>query len=262
MSSRASTVCRAVPAISEFQSGVRSQVVGRHFGATISTVFQPWRTALGGHIVAVEAYARSRSKRGEDLSPWRLFSDVSVDHDLVSLDRLCRTVHALNHFAVAASEQALVLNVDARLLRAVPERHGEFFGQVLALLGVSPAHIYIEIRTIHQFDLTRLRQIMASYRKQGFAVAVNAEGALHARSLAQLLLPDLLMLDADVYTPEQLNRLVAALAGSAVKIAIKRIESAAQAEAIKAAGANWVQGHYFDYPAANMADAALAEVVQ
>ena len=250
---------RAVPAISGLQVGARGQVVGHHYGANISTAFQPWRARAGEEIVAVEAYARSDSKHGEDLSPWQLFADVAVDNDLVNLDRLCRTVHALNHFAVAGADCLLVLNVDARLLRAVPARHGEFFGKVLTLLGVSPANIVIEIRTIHQFDLSRLRQIVASYRKNGFAVAVNAEDAIHALSLAQLLAPEILMLDAIGYTPDQLRRYVAALVGHGVKIAVKRIETAEQAAALRAAGADWVQGYHFDQSSTRVADEAIAE---
>ena len=248
---------RAAPAISGLQVGDGGQVVGRHYGANISTSFQPWRTPDGERVMAVEAYARSDSKHGEDLSPWRLFADTAVDNDLVNLDRLCRTVHTLNHFTVADAKRPLVLNVDARLLRSVPARHGEFFGRVLALLGVSPAKIVIEIRTIHQFDLTRLRQIVANYRKHGFAVAVNAEGAIHARSLTQLLAPDILMLDALGFSPDQLHRLVVALDGGGVKIAAKRIETAEQAEAVRAA--DWVQGHHFDHPSATLADEAIAE---
>jgi len=84
----------AAPAISGLQVGDGGQVVGRHYGANISTAFQPWWTPAGEHVVAVEAYARSDSKHGERLSPWRLFADVAVDDDLINLDRLCRTVHA------------------------------------------------------------------------------------------------------------------------------------------------------------------------
>ena len=250
---------RAAPAISGLQVGDGGQVVGRHYGANISTAFQPWRTPAGEHVVAVEAYARSHSKHGEDLSPWRLFADAAVDNDLVSLDRLCRTVHTLNHFTVADAKRPLVLNVDVRLLRSVPAQHGEFFSRVLTLLGVSPTNIIIEIRTIHQFDLTRLRQIVASYRKHGFAVAVNAEGAMHARSLSQLLEPDILMLDALSFAPDQLHRIVGVLVGGRVKIAVKRIETAEHADA--GSDANWVQGHHFDHPSATLAGQSTAEAV-
>lgn len=177
-------VRRALPAITGLQLSEHGRVVGKYYGAYISSTFQPWRSAAGGEIVAYEAYARSHSKNGEDLSPWQLFADAAVDSDLVTLDRLCRTVHALNFFSRLDLAQPLVLNVDGRLLHAVSERHGEFFGKVLSLLGVSPQRIVIEIHTSHLLDLTRLKQVLASYRRYGFVVAVNAESTIHARSYA------------------------------------------------------------------------------
>lgn len=249
---------RAVPAVSGLQVGERGQVVGRYYGANITSAFQPWRAPAGGEIVAIEAYARSHSKQGDGLSPWHLFADNAVDNGLVALDRLCRTVHTINYLAVADGDRPLVLNVDARLLDAVPERHGEFFGKILSLLGIPAANIVIEIRTVHQFDLSRLRRILASYRKNGFAVAVNAEGTIHARSLAELLAPDILMLDARGYSPDDLRRQAGALVGQGPRLAVKRVETAAAAEAVAAAGADWVQGFFFDQPSALPAAAPLA----
>lgn len=238
---------RAVPSISGLRADQRGKVVGRYYGATISSVFQPWRLPTSGHVIAVEAYARSHSKHGEGVSPWQNFADSVVDTDLVTLDRLCRSVHALNHFTVAENNFPLVLNVDARLLNAVPERHGEFFGKVLTLLGVAPKNIVIEIRTIHQFDLTRLRTILASYRKYGFTVAVNAEGTLHARALADLLQPEFLLLDTLGISPEEIRRQVSMLSARGVRIGVKRIETAAMAEAVLDTGVDWVQGHHYDH---------------
>ena len=237
----------------------RSQIVGKFYGATISTQFQPWRRPQDGAIVAVEAYARSQSRAGEGLSPWQSLADAAVDVDLVLLDRLCRTVHALNFFAPAGAASALtplVLNVDARLLHAVPERHGEFFGKVLGLLGVSPKQIVIDIRTHQLLDLSRLRQILASYRRHGFKVAVNADGMIHARSLADLLAPDILMLDALQFTPERLARHAASLVRGGVQVAVKRIETAGQLAAAKDASVAWIQGFHLDMPAAETAAVA------
>lgn len=243
---------RAVPALPELSVAASGQVVGRYHGAVIGSAFQAWRATDGRQVLAVEAYARSCSKHGAELSPWQLFADGAGSDQLVPLDRLSRTVHALNHFMVAGADRPLVLNVDARLLDAVPQRHGEFFGKLLQLLGVDPQRIVIEIRTTHQFDLTRLREILASYRRHGFAVAVNAEGAIHARSLAQLLAPDYLMLDAGSFPADELGRYVALLAAAKVRVAVKRIETQEQATVTRLAGAAWVQGHYFDRLAATL----------
>lgn len=243
----------ALPAVVRLQPAGRQQVTGRYYGAHISSTFQPWRNPAG-EIVAHEAYARAQSKHGSDLSPWQLFADAAVDSDLVALDRLCRTLHVLNFFSQRDVALPLVVNIDARLLQAVPERHGEFFGKVLALLGVAPARLVIEIHTAQTLDLSRLRQVLASYRRHGFAVAVNAESVLHARALAELLAPDILMIRAAALAPEALARHLGNLAGGGVRIALKHVETP-QAAAAAAAGIDWVQGWHFDPPAPQLAGA-------
>jgi EAL domain-containing protein (putative c-di-GMP-specific phosphodiesterase class I) len=252
-------VKRALPELVALQLTKRGgqgvqRVVGKLHGSYIASTFQAWRRPHDGALVAHEAYARSHSKNGEDVSPWQLFADAEVDHQLVTLDRLCRTVHALNYFAgddpglSSLPGLPLVLNVDARLLQAVPDRHGEFFSRVLALLDVAPEQIVIDIRTAQTFDLTRLRRVIANYRQHGFQVAVNAEGVIHARSLANFLAPDFLMLEADVFSPAALATLTATLAQNDVRIALKRVETPAQLAAAKDAGVHWVKGFLLDRP--------------
>jgi EAL domain-containing protein (putative c-di-GMP-specific phosphodiesterase class I) len=252
-------VHRALP---ELSSGLQltaranqgvARVVGKLHGSYIASSFQPWRRPQDGAVLAYEAYARSHSKSGEDVSPWQLFAEAEVDHQLVTLDRLCRTVHAINYFAIDDRGPPLVLNVDARLLSAIPERHGEFFGKVLDLLGVAAERIVIDIRTSQLFDLSRLRRVIASYRQFGFLVAVNAEGVIHARSLANLLTPDVLMLEADVFTPTALATLTATLAQSGVLVAVKHIETTDQLATARAAGVHWVKGFLLDRPASAVA---------
>jgi EAL domain-containing protein (putative c-di-GMP-specific phosphodiesterase class I) len=252
---------RILPELSRLQVMARGQkggrVVGKLHGSYISSIFQAWRRPHDGAAVAHEAYARSHSKNGEDISPWQLFAEAEVDHQLVALDRLCRTVHALNYFAGddrGLPGLPLVLNVDARLLQAVPDRHGEFFGKVLGLLGVAPERIVIDIRTAQTFDLTRLRRVIANYRQHGFQVAVNAEGVIHARSLANLLAPDFLMIEADVFPAAALATLTATLAQNDVRIAVKHIETADQLAAAKDAGVHWVKGFLLDQPSLAIAN--------
>jgi EAL domain-containing protein (putative c-di-GMP-specific phosphodiesterase class I) len=243
----------ALPEISGLQlsargSGGGKSVVAKLHGAYLGSAFQAWRSPCDGEVLAYEAYARSHSKHGENLSPWQLFAEVEVDDQLVTLDRLCRTVHALNYFAVGDPGQPLVLNVDARLLHCVPDRHGEFFSRVLGLLDVAPQRIVIDIRTSQLIDLSRLRRVIGNYRRHGFQVAVNAEGVMHARSLANLLMPDVLMLEADVLHPKALANMKSALAKDGVRVAVKRIETSDQLAVARDAGVDWVQGFLLDLP--------------
>lgn len=240
---------RTLPEITGLQLTPIRQVVGKFYGSYIATAFQPWRRPADHAVFAWEAYARSYSKNGADQSPGLLFADAAVDSDLVTLDRLCRTVHALNYCARGDFRQPLVLNVDTRLLHAVPEKHGEFFGKVLAMLDVAPGHIIIDINTTRVFDLSRLRQIIASYRRNGFAVAVSADSLIHARSVASLLRPNLLVVDGSAFTPDTLHRHASLLVRDGVRVGVKHIETSAHLDAALAAGVECVKGYLLDRPA-------------
>ena len=241
-------VRKVLPEVATLRQDEHGRVVGRFYGSYITTAFQAWRRP-NGSVVAQEAYARSHSRVGEGLSPWRLFAGTALDSELVALDRLCRTVHALNFFTQAddcQTQAELFVNVDARLLTAVPERHGEFFGKILGLLDVAPQRIVIDIPLNQRIDARELRQAIASYWRNGFRVALNAENIVHARALSGLIVPDYLMLDSDGLTLESLQRLTQDLARIGSQVIVKRIENAGQLEIAAVAGVTLVQGFHLD----------------
>lgn len=250
MNATAPTIARIAALFPEF-AGItvdQGKVVAPGFGGQFTTAFQPWRRAADGAIVAWEAYARPLAGAADGESPWRRQAAGEIDAGLIALDRICRTVHVLNYLAHGAPLLPLVLNVDARFLHAVPDRHGEFFGQVLAALGVAPQRIVIETRTSNLFDLSRFREVIDSYRSHGFQVAINAEGLIHARTLAEVLAPDHLMVEADLFGAPALRALVAALKPTGVAVAAKCIAREELAVAARCAGVAWVQGFFFDRP--------------
>ena len=238
-------VRKALPEIASLRQDEHGRIVGRFYGSYITTTFQPWRRP-DGTAIAQETYARSHSRVGEGLSPWRLFANTARDSELVALDRLCRTVHALNFVSQVDERQMLFVNVDARLLTAVPEKHGEFFGKILGLIELAPKRIVIDIPLNQRIDARELRLAIASYWRNGFRVALNAENVVHARTLSGLIVPDYLMLDSAGLTLESLQRLTQDLAHLGCQVIVKRIEEAEQLEIAAAAGVALVQGFYLD----------------
>ena len=99
------------------------------------------------------------------------------------------------------------------------------------------------------FDLSRLRQIIASYRRNGFAVAVSAESVIHARSVAHLLCPDLLILDASGFNADNLHQHASLLVRDGIRVGVKHIETSAHLHATLAAGVECVKGDFLDTPA-------------
>jgi EAL domain-containing protein (putative c-di-GMP-specific phosphodiesterase class I) len=238
-------VREVLPEVATLRQDEQGRVVGRFYGSYITTTFQTWRRPDGA-VVAQEAYVRSHSRIGDGLSPWRLFAETALDHELVALDRLCRTVHALNFSLQADERDVLFVNVDARLLTAVPERHGEFFGRILALAGIAPQQIVIDIPLSTRIDVRDLRKAIASYWRNGFRVALNAQNAVHASTLCDLIVPDFLMLEGNAVVPDTLQKLRQHLGHLGTKVIVKRIEAPAQLETAVTAGVELLQGFYLD----------------
>lgn len=226
-------------------------VVGRFFGTTITSAFQPLLAARGDQPVAWEALARSYSRDGDGLSPWRLFADAASDHDLVTLDRLCRAVHLLNFLAQipAGDVRPLFLNVHPRLLEAVTGDHGAFFRTVLNRLDVAPSRIVIDVPPLGPETQPRIRQVAENYRRHGFRVALSALNGLDAQLIGNWVQPDFLRLPADAWAGGDARRTADRLARLGVLTIATQVESQAQWQTVRTAGAVLGQGNWLGHPA-------------
>lgn len=99
-------------------------VAGDWFGCELTSVFQPVVVPGTGAVEGQEANLRVLGRGERSLSPWTLFAASASDDRLVELDRLARTVHAVNFVTPAEADGLLFLNVHGRLLAAVGGDHG------------------------------------------------------------------------------------------------------------------------------------------
>lgn len=167
-------------------------VVGDWFGCELASVFQPIVQPSDGSTVAYAAYLRIFGSGERALSPWTLFAANAHDDRLVALDRVARTVHALNFLDSVEGDGLLFLMVHGRLLAAVSGDHGTAFRKVVDALDLAPDRVVIEtpLEASRQPDLLAL--VVRNYRNNGFQVAVNVESpeqwaALSARVPAQFV---------------------------------------------------------------------------
>lgn len=162
-------------------------VVGDWFGCELSSVFQPIVRPADGSTIGYEAYLRILGSGERALSPWALFSSNADDDRLVALDRLARTVHALNFLVSVEGDGLLFLNVHGRLLAAVSSDHGAAFRKVVDALGLPPERIVIEtpLEASSQPDL--LAFVLRNYRNNGFQVAINVESPMQWQTLSGLV---------------------------------------------------------------------------
>lgn len=226
------------------------EVVGRYFGATITSAFQPLFRPDSNLPAAWEAFARSHSRDGDGLSPWRLFADAAEDHHLVTLDRLCRAVHTLNFLARGkeSGDRPLFLNVHARLLEAVTNDHGAFFRAVLSRLEVAPSRVVIDIPALGPGVNHRLRQVVANFRRQGFRVALSAGSRLDAQLLGHWVEPDYLRLPGVEWSAPETTKTVGQLTRQGVQVIATHIESELVRQLCQHGGAALLQGFWLGQP--------------
>ncbi|KHK58476.1 diguanylate phosphodiesterase [Ralstonia sp. A12] len=222
------------------------RVQGQFFHCALTSLFEPvWQLAADGSLAPAghEALMRTWARDGDlGLNPWKLFSLASDDSTLVELDRLCRLVHTLNYFA-RTDARRLVLNVHGRLLAAVAADHGKAFHRAVTALGLSPEQFVIQVPSTANDDLGLLLFVVDNYRRNGFAVAVQASDPAEAGALLVHAKPAYLKLDA---RRDWVTRHVVSLADSArelgVTLTLRRCERPSDLELARAAGITYVQG--------------------
>ncbi|QTQ38341.1 EAL domain-containing protein [Aromatoleum petrolei] len=146
------------------------------------------------------------------------------------MDRLARTVHALNFIASVGDDGLLFLNVHGRLLAAVAGDHGAAFRRVIDALGFPPARIVIEAPIVASRQADLLNFVLRNYRENAFRVAVNVESAAQWRALSEIVPADFIKIGAaalqvDGDAGEALDAL-RARAGSA-RVIVTRVEDRA-----------------------------------
>jgi EAL domain-containing protein (putative c-di-GMP-specific phosphodiesterase class I) len=228
----------------------RDRVVAQYFRSRLTSVFQPLVEADGGACVGHQGLVRVRGRGGDWAAPWTLFSHDVDAEGLVKLDRLCRTLHAVNYFGREDAQRSLFLNIESRLLTGVAADHGAYFESVLALLGISPARVVIVMPADAIDNPVAFVRSAISYRVRGFRVLVPVR-ANDAGDLSHVFLagPDF----ASVDLPEALREgrmaaLAQALRANGIRPVARRIESARDAAQARDAGFELLQGYHLGRP--------------
>ena len=225
-------------------------VAGHFFNNRLSSVFQPVIDGNGHHVIGHAAYIRSESDHKNVLPPWGIFALASED-TLVSLDRLCRTVHAINYFSTASGQGNLFVSVQPRLLESVKDDHGRAFEKVLNLIGVKTSRVVIEIPTEVNRDWKLLQHVINNYRSRGYRLAANHSGASDSW-MAELgdLYPDIVRLDAlALLEYDGTDRLLDTVHRFGAALLVRDIQTSQQMVSAIRAGADLLQGRFLGEPA-------------
>jgi len=247
----------------------RRGAVARYARITLSTRYAPiYSTASGslrGHAAVLDAHG--------DLNDLPLLQDSvfaipSSGAEYVHLDRLVRTLHALNYL-LHPEQRHLFVKVNLRHIENVPSGHGIVFENALRVCGLAPSSITLEIH-VEGKPTAALHAALDAYRARGYRIALARPG--HDWRDVDWLLPlrpDFVRLDAALLRePDALHTLALRLRNRGIQTLIEA-DGAAQSERAAASAIDLVQhpaiteNDYAEHPHAHAAttdaQAALRE---
>ena len=182
---------------------------------------------------------------GAPFDPFDRFDRIEADPQLVALDRLSRTLHAINFFG-AQRHGLLFLRVHERLLKSVKYDHGRHFSTVLMSFGLNPSRIAIELPSAAVAHRTFLGYLTKSYQRYGFKVAGNLPNAGQILSVSDMARLDFIKMDAGLALRDAM---VKPLVGYANRLRIplifNRVASEAQFDLLQQYDVRFVQGPLF-----------------
>ena len=196
---------------------------------------------LHGHAAAIQAYGLSNRIQ---MAPESVFVLPTDDEEFVYLDRLVRTLHALNYLT-RPTRGNLLLKVHPRHVLSVPAHHGLAFEDILRPCGLFPEQVTLEINTDRIDDTEHLLRAVASYRSRGYGVAISHFG--HSRldfGLLRELQPDLVKLDQLLLASSRpLGRIIDCLHRLPAKVMIEGNDSRVLRKVASATEIDLVQAH-------------------
>lgn len=232
------------------QRAADGRVVGHFFHCRLSSVFQPVFDVSERQVAGHAAYVRSDVTDDGALSPWGIFALATDDPVMVRLDRLCRTLHALNYFSAVPERQSLFVAVQPRLLESVKDGHGRAFEKVLDLIGVETSRVVIEIPLEVNRDWRLLKHVMVNYRSRGYRIALN-HGVENEGWMAELggLYPDFVRLEAgQLKRRSGMTALVDAIHRFGATLLVRDVETEQDMAAAVRVGADLLQGRFLGEP--------------
>lgn len=181
-----------------------------------------------------------------DGAPFDPFDTVEDDRELVALDRLARTLHAINFFG-AQRHGLLFLRVHERLLKSVKYDHGQHFSSVLVSFGLNPARVVIELPSAAVAHRTFLGYLTQSYQRHGFKVAGNLPNAGHIMSVSDMARLDFLKIDGAAVLRDAMAKPLLSYANRLrIPLIFDRVANETQFDALQQYGARFVQGPLFE----------------
>ncbi|PTB21064.1 diguanylate phosphodiesterase [Trinickia symbiotica] len=239
-------------------AGAPSALAHANFhGMRIESGYQPIFDVSMSGIQTLWSAPESADRFGDELGfqaltlspggmPFDRFESIEDSQELVALDRLARTLHAINFFG-AQQHGLLFLRVHERLLKSVKYDHGQHFSSVLISLGLNPSRIVIELPSAAVAHRTFAGYLAKSYQRHGFKVAGNLPNAGHIMTVSDMVRLDFLKIDGAAVLRDSMAKPLIAYANRLhIPLIFDRVATEAQFDSLQQFGARFVQGPLFE----------------
>jgi len=192
-----------------------------------------------GHAGVLRAFSLTS---GVPLLPESVFVLPTDDSEFVYLDRLVRTLHALNYL-IHRTPGNLLLPVHSRHIASVVSDHGLAFEEILRPCGLVPDPITLEIEIDGLEDTAHLKRAVRSYQARGYGIALSRFGrGAPDLGLLRELNPDIVKFDRQLLAShDALERVVDAVHRLGARVLVDGLDTAALQRGVAAQHIDLIQ---------------------
>lgn len=199
-----------------------------------------------GHASTTQAFGLSNQI---PISPDAVFVLPTDAEEFVYLDRLVRTLHALNYLTQPVRGN-LLQRVHSRHIISVSNNHGLAFEEILRSCGLFPDQVTLEINTDAVADKEHFVRAIANYRSRGYHIAISHFGRTELDfSFLAKLQPDIVKLDNLLLASSRpLDRIIGNICDLHARVLIEGVDSADLRRNADALGIDLIQMHAPEIP--------------
>lgn len=220
---------------------VQAHFANLQLGSQFLPIVETATGRVHGHAASLQAFNLNCKTALEAHAVFVLPSD---DAEFIYLDRLVRTLHALNYLTHHVRGN-LLLKVHPRHVLSVPADHGLAFEELLRPCGLIPEQITLELEIDGIDALDHLQQAVSNYKQRGYRIAVHRFGraGLDYELLARLE-PEIVRLDPSLLeSPERLNEVTRRIQALGALTLIEGVDTKALRQGAQASSIDLLQAH-------------------
>lgn len=218
------------------ESGAEAHYARIRLASHYAPIYVGGSGSLHGHAAELRAQGELNE---QPLHPEAVFAIPSSNEEFVHLDRLVRTLHALNYL-LHPEQRHLHVRVNLRHIEIVPSGHGLVFENALRACGLSPRDITLEVN-VEDETSEALHDALDAYRRRGYRITLAGVGLGAQDPRLQFFKPDIMRLDPTLLKkPRRLAQVAQGLAAVGIQSLIE-VDDAAQARRASAAGVDLIQ---------------------